>query len=147
MTIDINFGYETENIKLDGPDFNRSTGFEKGIVRYKDTYDSFFKGDNVDDEFESESDITEDKHIFKAGTKIALIENYDWHENLSEFAGEIEFLENTNVYFNRESGCVYFILGKRLISFSGEYYNLDDKYKDLVNKAFNTDYVEIFVGN
>ncbi len=31
MTIDINFGYNTEDKKLDGPNFNKSTGFKKGI--------------------------------------------------------------------------------------------------------------------
>lgn len=145
--ITINFGYNTEDIKIDAPNFTKSTGFEKAISRYKNDYAFFFKGDNFEDEFDSESDIREDKHIFKAGTKIALIENYDWNENLSEFAGEIEFLEDCNVYYTNESGCVYFILGKRFISFSGEYYALEPKYKDEVNAAFGTNYSEIFIGN
>ncbi len=34
-----------------------------------------------------------------------------------------------------------------MISFSGEYYTLDEEYRNQVNKAFGTFYVEIFVGD
>jgi hypothetical protein len=143
MTIDINFGYNTEDKKLDGPNFDKSTGFKKGISRYTDKYDYIFEGDD-----DADDDFSEDKHLFKAGDKIALIENYDWDNNLSEFAGEIEFISNTNAYYDRSDTSVYFLLGKgMMISFSGEYYTLDEEYRNQVNKAFGTNYVEIFVGD
>ena len=144
MTLDINFGYETEDIKLDGPNLDKSTGFEKGISRYRKNYSFHFSGED----FDPDIDITEAKHKFKAGDKIALIENYDWEENRSEFAGEIEFIVNTTAYYDEDnSGCVYFMLGKQIITFSGEYYPIEEKHRDMINKVFGTDYTEIFLGH
>jgi hypothetical protein len=135
--MDIN--YNGEDVTLDKPNFDKTIGMEKAIVRYKKTYGFMFEGD---DDYEEE-DMSEEKHIFKVGDKIALIENYDWHKHLSEFAGEIEFTEDSNTYYDNY-GSVYIFTGKNYIAFSGEYAPIDDKDKDLINKEFNTNYKVIF---
>ena len=153
-TLEMNFGYETEDIKINNTNFIKSTGFEKGITRYKEDYSFYFKGDNLSKDFEDdwESDILEtpsiEKHKFNEGDKILVIENYDWDENLSEFAGEIEFIDNTYAYYGEESSSVYFILGSdRYVKLSGDYYPLESESIDKINKFFETNYKEIFIGS
>jgi hypothetical protein len=139
--ISLKFCDSCEIITLSISDFNKTYSNTHGIVNYNNEY-SDFEGETLEEWLYSngidyESDCDNELMVFEEGDKIALIENTDWHENLSEIVGEITFTKRTNGYIDYSPS---FVMGNRVITFPGEYSPLEDKYTDYINKEFGTNY-------
>lgn len=146
-TVKLQFGSD-ESITITEPKFDTSYDAGGGIVKYKKDYKFMFSGNpKLSDGYEG-SDITSNdtSKVFNSGDKIALIENFDWNQNLSEFAGEITFNKNIPTEYD-DYGSVDILLDNFLISFSGEYSQLEQNEVDIINNTFNTHYKIIFIGN
>jgi hypothetical protein len=115
--------------------------FGNAIVRCHKDYKIFYEGDDMSDsQYDDNTLLQKEMHIFDVGDLIGVVQNYDWDKNLAEFTAEFEFKKKSKVYYG--NGCsAYFLLeNEKIISLSGEYSCFDDETVNKINKTFNTNY-------